>query len=514
MEISDFGVDKAEAYFNSIWERSYEITEDNKTKEQLLKIIKQETLVREISPYEAYVFVLKNYLDAYNKVETSKELRQIMEKRRYKIYSYQIDAIKQALAIIRQNNGVIIADVVGLGKTIIACAIAFELKERGIVIAPPALLGNDFATKGWNKYLEDFGLATLGWKAFSLGELEDVLEFTKKNEVKVVIVDEAHRFRNQNTKSYDLLKSICIEKTVILLTATPFNNKPSDIFSLLKLFIVPKKSSITLTDNLKIKFDKYEKIFNDLSYILKHAHSIEPKQREKAESLYRSIFRKSSGQNIDVRLAKDKVKKLAREIKSVIEPVVIRRNRLDLQKHLIYRNEIDKLSLVRDPIEWFFSLTEEQSKFYDNVLKKYFSTSIQDQSFKGAIYKPSLYEKDIEIDMDDLDKEESFEFQQQYNLYNFMRRLLVKRFESSFGALKQSLENFKVATKNALTFIKKTNKFVLDKSFLEKIYDKDLEEIEIELTNFFKELDKNQINQKSKHKKLYEIDRFKKRRNS
>ena len=65
-------------------------------------------------------------------------------------------------------------------------------------------------------------------------------------DVEVVIIDEAHRFRNEDTKNYEYLKNICRGKIVMLLTATPFNNTPDDILSLLELFIIPKKSGITL----------------------------------------------------------------------------------------------------------------------------------------------------------------------------------------------------------------------------------------------------------------------------
>jgi len=86
-----------------------------------------------------------------------------------------------------------------------------------------------------------FGL--YDWEVWSLGDLEklqDRLTEGKLNDVEVVIVDEAHRFRNQDTKTYEYLKNICRGRIVILLTATPFNNRPADILSLLSLFITPK----------------------------------------------------------------------------------------------------------------------------------------------------------------------------------------------------------------------------------------------------------------------------------
>ena len=145
------------------------------------------------------------------------------------------------------------------------------MKKRGIVIAPPGIIGDKAKSEGWKKYLEQFHLASLGWEAFSLGDLEHVSEFVSgTNDIEVIIIDEAHRFRNEDTKDYEYLKNICRGKIVILLTATPFNNKPTDIFSLLKLFIIPKKSSITLDDDLENKFREFKSEFDKLSYIKRY----------------------------------------------------------------------------------------------------------------------------------------------------------------------------------------------------------------------------------------------------
>lgn len=123
VEISDYGVDTAEEYFDALWEKGVRITEDDETKQKLINVIEKETHIKDVSPFEAFLLILKTYLDSYNQKNISETLRELLEENGYTPYEYQIDAVKQALAIIEQNNGVIIADVVGLGKTIIACAI-------------------------------------------------------------------------------------------------------------------------------------------------------------------------------------------------------------------------------------------------------------------------------------------------------------------------------------------------------------------------------------------------------
>jgi hypothetical protein len=77
---------------------------------------------------------------------------------------------------------------------------------------------------------------------------------------------------------------------VILLTATPFNNRPGDILSLLKLFITPKKSTITLENNLVDKFRIFKNTFDKLGYIKKYHNSPDKKKKEKAIAYYINLY--------------------------------------------------------------------------------------------------------------------------------------------------------------------------------------------------------------------------------
>lgn len=503
VEISDYGVEDAEEYFDNLWQRAIAVTEDDVTKKRLIEVLEKETLIKEITPYEAYALILKTYLDIFKGKEIGQRVIDVLSENGYRQYRYQLDAVKQALTIIDANNGVIIADVVGLGKTVIACSVAFELKKRGIVIAPPGLVGDEIGTEGWRKYLEEFHLTKLGWKAFSLGRLEEVLEYaTRVRDIEVIIVDEAHRFRNQDTKDYELLKNICRGKTVILLTATPFNNRPADIFSLLKLFITPKKSTITLTDNLEFKFTEFKGIFDRLSYIKRYSNSSDNQKRQRAISYYRVLFGKDV---IDLNKVKRRSHYLARQIKDVIDPVTIRRNRLDLQQNPYYKDEIKGLSRVEDPQEWFFELTKEQSQFYDRVINSYFALPYDGGVFNGAIYRPFIYKVGLDK-FSELARQENFQYIQQFNLYDFMRRLLVKRFESSFGAFRQSLKNFKEITEIVQSFIEKTGRYILDRQLLERIYEMDIDEIEKELLTYSEKIKNGEY---PKHHEVYEIDKFK-----
>src|SRR5690606_1520691 len=389
VEIKDYGYADAVQYFDELWERATPITEHLENRKILIDFIKNKTQVATITPFEAYCLVIKTYLDLQNQENEEVDLDSLLEKIDLKKFSYQSDAVNQAIQMIKEHNGCIIADVVGLGKSVIASMIARQMNKRGIIICPPGLMGDaERKDSGWYEYLEKFGLHN--WQIFSRGKIDSIAESIEGRDFEVVIVDEAHYFRNQDTADYENLAMLCRGKKVILLTATPFNNSPKDIFSLLKLFIVPGRSSISLEDNLAGKFSNLNYTYKQLSFITKNWNSVDDKKRKQAENLYISIVDEELP--VDIKKVNVKTKRLSDEIKRVINPVVIRRNRLDLQKDHIYSKEIGELSKVKDPDELFFYLSAEQDEFYDQIIGKYFA---ENGTFKGAIYQPFSYEKEI-----------------------------------------------------------------------------------------------------------------------
>lgn len=497
VEIGDYGTDKAEQYFDELWNTAVEITEEPKRKQDLIDTIRNRSQAAQVTPFEAYVKVLKTYIDLQEQKHIKPHVQRLLEKQGYKSYSYQSDAVNQALTILENYNGVIIADVVGLGKSVIASMIACNLGKRGMVICPPGLI-DSHAKSGWSMYMEHFKLHD--WEVYSCGDLENACEYMQNygEDVEIVIIDEAHRFRNQDTQSFELLSSICQGRQVMLLTATPFNNTPADIFSLLKLFVIPGKSKITLDENLEARFSFYEGLFRRLSFISKNHGSPDADKRFRAERFYEQLF-----DNLPVNLerVKDRTHQMSQEIRAVLEPVMIRRNRLDLKKDPVYSAEVTELSETKDPNELFFNLSKEQSAFYDSVINEYFG---EYGSFKGAIYQPFVYEQ--KIDEDTLDEEGNRQLQQQRNLYDFMRRLLVKRFESSFGSFNQSICNFIRIHECVQRFIKKSKgKYILDRKLIEKIYNQDSEEIEEELKKFGDKLEEDKV---PKNNRVYDISTF------
>jgi len=496
VEIKDYGYPEASQYFDELWERAIPITEAHQNRSALVKFIQHKTQTATVTPFEAYCLILKTYLDLQNQSDDI-DLDGLLQKVGLRKLSYQSDAVGQALKMIEEHNGCIIADVVGLGKSVIASMIARQLNQRGIIICPPGLMGDaERKDSGWWEYLEKFGLHN--WEVYSRGIVDRIAENIEGRNFEVVIVDEAHYFRNQDTADYEALSMICRGKKVILLSATPFNNSPMDIYALIKLFIVPGKSSISLEDNIKAKFISFNYRYKQLSNLSKNWNSADAEKKVKAELYYKSGLQEELP--IDPLKVKAHTKKLSDEIKRTISPVVIRRNRLDLKEDFVYSREIGSLATVAPPEELFYYLSKEQDEFYDEIIQTYFA---ENGLFTGAIYQPYSYER-ITVSAK-LDQQSNRQFNQQRNLYEFMRRLLVKRFESSFGSFEKSIERFLEVHLMVQDFIQKTGKFILDRSLIDKIKDFDPEYIDAHLEEYAT----GTLNRKTpKNNEVYEIESF------
>jgi len=484
VQLLDFGGDESKKFFDTLWETAVPLTDDPATKLKIIELVGgDESLIADVSPFEAYALVLKSYLEHRELVDRKDSILRIFGDpkdengdAKYRTLGFQVDAVNQALSILQEYSGVIIADVVGLGKSVIGSVLGKVNRKRGIVIAPPGLVG-DYATgTGWWGYLQDFGLND--WVAVSRGKMDDVLELVnRQRDFETVVVDEAHYFRNQDSEDYHYLSQICRGKQVVLLTATPYSNRPSDMLALLKLFSPARQSLLTPDGNLEGLFRVYQVKYSRVDYVLKNLEK--PDRAGTVEGYLKKLgiqLELRSGNYAKIRHeVKVLCKKLAQEIRQVVEPVMIRRNRLDLKGDPDYAKEVGKnLPTMHDPVEQFYELSAEQSAFYDQVIREYFG---EDSEFSGAIYQPSAY-MPVPVPEDEGAAEDSDNATvqantQQLNMYKFIRRLLVHRFESSFGAFAKTLNNLIRVHKNvkrlAVPAPLGKGVIVLDRSLMEKL---------------------------------------------
>jgi superfamily II DNA or RNA helicase len=416
--VSDYT--EAAEIFNRLWNEAVPLV-DASTKEEFLEtVIKHTWLERLPAPYLMYIRVLHEYFKT--SAETIRTPAGLTHNRdtQYMNLAYQTDAVNDGLAMLKRHSGCIIADVVGLGKSIIGITIAANLGLQTIIICPPHLKAQ------WEDFAFDFGLSTP--KIISSGKLEDALDVSSGSEEKLIIVDEAHRYRNENTLDYGLLHRICIGNKVLLLSATPFNNRPEDIFSLIKLFQIPLHSSIQTVNNLGVKM---ERLIIDYKK-LKKEH-----RQGKAETEF-----------------KKKANKISSEIRNILQPVLIRRTRLDLINDDIYREDLKKQNIVFSdvdpPEEQEYDLGSMSELYLDTLNQLTGAIDSASKVFIGARYQPLMYLKDDEKIIEKYRKifDNPNPKEGQRNMAVFMRRLLVRRFESSMYSFKKTLANIITSMNN------------------------------------------------------------------
>ena len=147
------------------------------------------------------------------------------------LLEYQATAVKTLTRRVMTQGGTMLGDVVGLGKTLTAIAVALTLRDeygyQPLVICPKNL------QKMWEEHLEAYDLHGRVVPYSMNHKLEELRRYP------LVIIDESHTLRNEKTEVYQNVHRYITsnESKALLLTATPFNIKYADVANQLGLFI-------------------------------------------------------------------------------------------------------------------------------------------------------------------------------------------------------------------------------------------------------------------------------------
>lgn len=440
--------------FTKLWRDAVLIVDQNTFQDFHKSVIEKIWIDKLPDPYLLYLRVLYEYFKVGK--EDSIALPSAITGEKFRDFKYQVDAIRRAISTLEQHNGVIIADVVGLGKSIIASAVAYNMKLKTIIISPPHLISQ------WQDYVWDF---VLNARIYSSGKIAQALEENFDEEQKLIIIDEAHKYRNENTKDYSILHQLCQKNKVMLLSATPFNNRPQDIFSLIRLFQVTTKSTLQTVDNLSYQFRE----------LVKEYKSIRESQRKKTKS--------------EVQV-KTEIEMLADKIRDILSPLIIRRSRIDLELIEEYKEDLKQQRVsfpkVNDPEILQYNLGDLTELYIETFYK--ISPQEEGKGFIGARYKPAAYIKNIERHNEKLSEEfedASLFTQAQRNIADFMKHLLVRRFESSIEAFYKSLESMIQSSEYIKEWYERLGKVPIYKKGklppIEELFDLEEEEIDFEL---------------------------------
>ncbi len=164
---------------------------------------------------------------------------------RIRLTRFQTDGVFRAKRILDQYNGVLVADSVGLGKSFIAAEIFTEViernRQRALLIAPAQLRDGM-----WRQFRRRYqvGIEVVSFEQLAgdrqLGQGDGSALGSGIGEYSLVVIDEAHAFRNPDTKRARALRQLLRgdpPRKVVLLTATPVNNSLWDLYDLLTYFV-------------------------------------------------------------------------------------------------------------------------------------------------------------------------------------------------------------------------------------------------------------------------------------
>ncbi len=253
VDVTDFDAcQKLAKWFEDRWTAPWciDISKD------LVEVIEQ-SWAREqaIPPYHIYVKM------AYHLCQEAREgLIQFRIPKDFgqKLFDFQIAAVKIAAHHVHKRGGVLLADVVGLGKTLMATALARVLEDdlslETLILCPLNL------KPMWEQYCHEYRLRgkVLPYSQV-LGHLPEMRRY------RLIILDESHNLRNREGKIYRAIAEY-IEKNdskCILLTATPYNKDYLDLASQLRLFVPADK-------DLGISPEVYIRQIGDVEFVRRH----------------------------------------------------------------------------------------------------------------------------------------------------------------------------------------------------------------------------------------------------
>lgn len=407
VELRDFDdVAFATKTFDELWEESIDISPE------AVEATKDSTYLNEnFSPFEIYIKFLIEYFG--KSIEYDPESIEDLPKGYTKL-RYQVDAVNEGYQKLMKHNGFFLSDVVGLGKTIVAAIIAKKFywrtgpRTKTLIIHTPPL------EKAWRKVIYDFDVP--GVEFITNGSLHKIVN---PDDYDLIIVDEAHKFRSDESEMFNKLQKLCktprrrpsvdgsTEKKVVLITATPLNNRPEDIRNQIYLFQDSKQSTLEIGN-------------------LQH------------------FFRPLIDDYRKIRFLKDRTK-IAQEVKriydeirvKVLQPLIVRRTRTDLRETEEYRIDIQQQGVafpdIVPPKQVLYELDAQLDQLYEQSF-----TLIRggNNGLKYFRYQAIKYLKE---DVKGVYKQADMISEQ---LAMLMKTLLVKRIDSSFHAFKMSLHRY------------------------------------------------------------------------
>ncbi|NLN91703.1 MAG: helicase, partial [Candidatus Hydrogenedens sp.] len=221
--------DQLSAWFDRLWADSLDFTE------ALLEEIRRSWALACATPYDIYMKTLHSLVS--DRLEGPEDDGTLWDDALTEtLADFQKEAVKLGVQIIRDQGGVFISDVVGLGKSYIGAAILQHFRRtegcKPLIICPKAL------EESWQEFSHQFDLGARVVPMSRLQEGRNELAQAKYEDYDFVLIDESHHFRHASAQRYEALQDFLLRRQckLCMLTATPRNKSAWDIYHQIKLF--------------------------------------------------------------------------------------------------------------------------------------------------------------------------------------------------------------------------------------------------------------------------------------
>jgi superfamily II DNA or RNA helicase len=403
LELNLFSTDQSHIenlrkWYDEIWKEGEDV------REEILKVI--EPHLKEYDPFTVYAKALYEFFAGREKTQDDWELNESAIY--HELSQYQKDGYHRALQIAERWKGALICDGVGLGKTFIGLMIlerCIKEKKQVLLIVPKST-----EESVWKANIERYLFPKYGRLSRTRIDIKRHTDFGRpelidpkdlelfKNDTNVIIIDEAHHFRNPNSNRGKLFMDLAKNKQLFMLTATPINNSLDDLYHLINYVAQGQKDyfSRIRIQNLRGHFLENEKRMEKESPSTEIVEAAEEKDFLRTDELLKNILIQRSRKYV----------KNSEGISTAAAPLFP-----DRQKPRVIN----------------YSLKSVYETLYGEIREAF---DKKNPFLSLAIYNTSAYHKDP-------DKQKA---EYQKLVIGLIRTLLLKRLESSFKAFEASVE--------------------------------------------------------------------------
>ncbi len=383
---------------------------------------------------------------------------------------------------------VLLKGVTGSGKTEVYFYLVAETIKKGkqsLIMLPEISLSSQII----KRFTQRFGFKPAVWNSsISKTRKKKIMQgilsgsttvvigtrsslFLPYKSLALIVVDEEHDASYKqgegilyNARDMAVLKAHLLAASVVLVSATPLNNRPDDIFYQIQMFQDARQSTLPITN--------LTSFFSPLMEQYKTLKRFDELDVNKLRNIYGNIR------------------------KNVIEPITIRRTRTDLENIPEYKIDLDeqgiKFPKVNPPKKVEYLMDEKLNELFHKTV---FYLTDEDK-LKYSRYQAIAALKETIPSLDGKARKELYAEAETVSksLASIMKNQLIKRLESSFFAFKKSLGNFKTANERMITMFDNDKVFIAPDTNVNALIDKGWsdEEIEEEIGRLAEDNPKNQ----------------------